>query len=166
MRNIGLVGFMGTGKTVIGKALASRLGLQFFDSDQFIEKMTGKSITAIFEQDGEQQFRRLEETAVERLSRLRAVVSYGGGVVLSPVNRERLKNRSFIILLRATPATILRRLREDQTRPLLYCRKTIDQIAAMINERHPFYESMNDYCIDTDGRAIDEIVEEIIGMVK
>ncbi len=160
MKGIGIVGFMGTGKTVVGRALASELGLPFFDSDRFIEEMTGKCINEIFDQDGESHFRRLEETAVRILSSSPSVVAYGGGVILSPTNRRLLKNRMFVVLLKASPVTILQRLARDDTRPLLQ-EKTVQRVSAMLEERLPFYEAVKDCSIDTDGRSVKEIVRAI-----
>lgn len=106
-KNIALIGYMGTGKTTIGKRLARRLGLSFVDTDAYIEKQQGKSISRIFEQEGEPAFRRMEESVLAALAEEEnLLISTGGGIVLSEQNRKLLKERTFLVTLTASPGAI------------------------------------------------------------
>src|SRR3990172_5812841 len=118
---IALIGFMGTGKTAVGKILAAKLGKKFIEVDEVIEKMAGKSIPQIFRGGGEIGFRELEIEAIRRVAaKKNSVLSCGGGVVLNKINIDRLAAEYIIILLTASPSVILRRLAKDKgLRPLL-----------------------------------------------
>ena len=110
-RNLALIGFMGAGKSSAGEALAARLGWSFLDADREIEREAGRTIAAIFEEDGEPAFRSLEERVVGRLlNEPNAVLALGGGSILSPVTRERLREASFTVLLDVSPQTAWRRI--------------------------------------------------------
>ncbi len=112
--NIALIGFMGTGKTVVGKVLAKKLNRKFVELDSLIEHKTGKSIPDIFQQDGEVAFRELEIEVTKEVSRDRnLVIACGGGLVLNKINIDRLKNGSVIVCLTASPRVILKRTSGD-----------------------------------------------------
>lgn len=162
MKNFILIGFMGSGKTVVGKRLAKRLGYTFIDTDILIEENTGKSISDIFSHDGEQSFRDTETQILTELSGLSEhVISTGGGIITKKENRERLKNIGFIIWLRASPETIFKRVSTENHRPLLKVDNPLEQIKRLMSQREQSY-AKSDLTIDTDGLEVDDVVNKII----
>ncbi len=159
--NIALVGFMGTGKTYVGRALAGKLGVEFVDSDDVIEERSGMKISAIFEQFGEQYFRELEKKAIKELSeRDGLVIACGGGVVLNQENVDNLKRNGIVICLTATPEAIYRRVKDESHRPLLQVEDPMGKIKELLERRAKYY-AQADYTIDASEMSIDENVEEI-----
>ena len=155
--NIVLVGFMGTGKTSVGRRLASQLRMRYVDTDDIIERDTGRRISDIFSKDGEPAFRDLESEAVCQVSKLyNHVISTGGGVVLRASNMEALKRNGIIFCLTATPEEIYRRVRHQTHRPLLQTPDALAKIRSMLEERHPYYAEA-DYKVRTTGRTFREI---------
>ena len=155
--NIVLVGFMGTGKTSVGRRLASQLRMRYVDTDDIIERDSGRRIAHIFEEDGEPAFRDLESEAVLKASQLyNHVISTGGGVVLRASNMEALKQNGIIFCLTATPEEIYRRVRHQTHRPLLQTPDALAKIRSMLEERHPYYAEA-DYKVRTTGRSFREI---------
>lgn len=150
--NLVLVGPMGAGKTSIGRRLAERFGLAFVDADQFIEQRTGATIASIFEHVGESGFRERERCALEELLAGQGqLVATGGGAVLDAGNRRLLRERGFVVYLRAGLEAQLRRLARDRTRPLLQRgdrEQTLREMAAL---REPLYREVADLVMDTDG---------------
>jgi len=166
--NIALIGFMGTGKTAVGKVLAEKLGKEFIELDQLIEQRAGKSIPEIFKEDGEIAFRQLEiEATKEVAERTNSVIACGGGVVLNKINIDRLRETSIIVFLRASPATILKRTStSDNKRPLLNATDRALRIRELLRYRRPFYQRAADITIDTTKRPIEAVVQEIIKRLK
>ncbi|MBA7641814.1 Shikimate kinase [subsurface metagenome] len=166
--SIALIGFMGTGKTVVGKALAEKLGKEFVELDSLIEQMAGKTIPEIFKEDGEIAFRELEIEATKEVSKKKnTVIACGGGVVLNKINIDRLRKESTIVYLTASPRAILKRtLSEGETRPLLNVQDKISEIRELLSFRRPFYERAADITINTSKLDIDSIVERIMEKVK
>lgn len=161
-KNIALIGYMGTGKTTIGKRLARRLGLSFVDTDAYIEKQQGKSISRIFEQEGEPAFRRMEETVLETLAaEENLLISTGGGIVLSEQNRKLLKERTFLVTLTASPGAIYSRVRGNTDRPLLQEADPYQKIVDMLEARKPYYE-IGDIIIPTDELSEKICIERIV----
>ncbi len=161
-KNIILTGFMGTGKSSVGKLLAERLGYQYCDLDALIVAAAGFSINEIFARHGEAHFRRIEAEMVRSIAnRSGLVVATGGGAVLDPENRRQLRAVGFIVNLTAPAVEILKRLQEDNDRPLLKEGKTLEQIGAMLQEREPFYADA-DIRIDTTGKSVENVVAEIM----
>jgi shikimate kinase len=163
MRNlVFLTGFMGTGKTVVGRELARRLGRRFIDLDDEIERAAGRSVREIFERSGEADFRAREREALERVCRLdAAVVATGGGTPVDPVNRRVLRAAGNVICLGADVPTILARVGDGQDRPLLA--GTSDRSARirwLLEARAEAYADA-DHGVDTSGREVDDIVGEI-----
>ncbi len=153
---------MGTGKTSVGRHLASRLRMHYVDTDDIIERDNGQRITTIFEEGGELAFRDLESAAVHKASKLyNHVISTGGGVVLRETNMEVLKQNGIIFCLTATPEEIYRRVRHQTHRPLLQTPDALAKIRAMLKERHPYYAKA-DYMVRTTRRPF----REIIGYIK
>jgi shikimate kinase len=162
--NIALIGFMGTGKTETGKLLAERLGKRFIELDELIARNAGKSISRIFDEDGEPRFRELESEAVKEVSRLDGVIiSCGGGIVTNHANVESLKRNAVLVLLKASPKVILERTSADKTeRPLLKTDDRLGRIRELLKSREALYESAADMVIDTDKMRPAEAAERII----
>ncbi len=166
--NIALIGFMGTGKTAVGEVLAEKLGKKLVELDSLIEQKAGKPIPVIFRQDGEIAFRELEiEVAREVSAGTNLVVACGGGVVLNKINIDRLRKKSVIVYLTASPSVILKRtLQDGETRPLLEVSDRTAEIRGLLAFRKPFYERAADIEINTSKLDIDSIVEQIISKVE
>ncbi len=166
--SIALIGFMGTGKTVAGKALAEKLGKEFFELDPLIEKKAGKTIPAIFNEDGEIAFLEFEIEVIKEVSKERnAVIACGGGVVLNKINIDRLKKESVIVYLTASPRVILRRTsRDSEERPLLVIANPALTIRELLRFRRPFYERAADTTVNTSRLNIDSVVTKIIAGIK
>ena len=153
-RSIFLIGMTASGKTTVGRELASELGYPFFDSDRVLEERAGVSISWIFETEGEAQFRRREATIIDELSQMRNIVlATGGGAVMRSSTRERLTTRGFVVYLLAPVSKILNRLREDRSRPLLQNEDPSLVLERMAKEREPVYTELADATFDTDTYA-------------
>ncbi len=151
MRNIVLVGFMGTGKTTVGKLLAEQTGMPLVDMDTQIEERAGKTINEIFAQDGEPHFRALErEIAQELASKDSQIISTGGGIVLNPDNIADFEKTGLVVCLLADADTVLDRVRHDSSRPLLADDKE-SKIVELLQSRKHLYESIP-HKIDTSDR--------------
>lgn len=162
MANIILVGFMGTGKTAVGQSLSRILGYPLIDTDELIEEEVGISIPEIFSRFGEPFFREVESRVVERVSRLDAhVISTGGGVVLREENMKNLRRNGIIFCLNASPEEIWRRVSSESYRPLLNVPDPMGRIRELLKRRAPFY-ARADFQIETTGRSIKEITQEIL----
>ena len=166
--NIALIGFMGTGKTAVGRLVAKKLGRKFIELDSVIEKKAGKSIPEIFVQDGEIAFRELEIEATKEVARKRrAVIACGGGIVLNHINMDRLKQSALIIHLTAPPSTILKRVsREVGRRPLLEVDNPLATIRELLKFRKPLYEWTADITVSTAELSVEAVVDEIIEQLK
>ena len=160
--NLVLVGFMGTGKSAVGRRAARRLGRMLVDMDALIEKRAGRSIPEIFRDSGEPCFRALEREAVRDLAAQRGlVIAAGGGVVLNPENPADLARTGVVVCLWADPDEILRRVGGDEHRPLLQAPDRRERIAKLLEQRRPLYEAIPDR-VDTTGRTADEVTEEVL----
>jgi len=162
--SIALIGFMGTGKTAVGKTLAAKLGKELIELDSLVEQKAGKSIPEIFQQDGEIAFRELEiEAAKEAADKKNTVIACGGGMVLNKINIDRLRKECIIVYLKALPGIILKRTADDKNeRPLLNVSDRARQIRELLRFRQPFYERAADIEIDTSKLDIDSVAERII----
>lgn len=160
--NIILIGFMASGKTTVGKAIARRSGRPFMDLDAVIEEKAGMSIPNIFATVGEKAFRDLESHVVNTLPISGdAVISCGGGVILREINRERLRQRGFVVWLKSTPETVLRNAGRRETRPLLRD-KGVNDVAAMLAAREPFYTATAHDSLEVAAIGIDAAAERIL----
>ncbi len=160
--NLYLVGFMGTGKSTVGRAVAARLGFQLLDSDQEIERAQGRTIPEIFAQDGEPAFRTMERAFIETGHPDRAtVVSCGGGLVVQPGMLEALRARGVVVCLHASIETILVRTARSRNRPLLEVENPEDRIRTLFAAREPIYRKAGTTVL-TDARPLGEIVAHVI----
>jgi shikimate kinase len=166
LKNIVLVGFMGSGKTTVGRLLSERTGMPLVDMDTLIEEQAGKTINEIFAEEGEAHFRDLERRLVQELSARRGlVISTGGGIVLNPDNLADFERTGLVVCLLADADTVLERVRHDTTRPLLAGDKAA-KITALLESRRPLYEAVP-HCIDTSGRPSPiPTAEEIIDLYQ
>ena len=157
-----LIGFMGTGKSTMSKAISEAYGIPEVDTDSMIVKKTGKQISEIFDEDGEEAFRQAETDILDELGTLeKSVVSCGGGTVLRDINVRKLKNFGTIVLLKAKPETVYKRIHKDNSRPLLDGNMNVGYISELMDRRQPAYEAAADVMIDTDDREITEIAADI-----
>ena len=161
--NVILIGFMGSGKSTVGKALARELGMNYVDTDEYIEHSAGMTITDIFESKGEEEFRRMETEALSKLMEesTGCVISTGGGVPLRQENVRVLKENGKIIYLTAANQVIYERIKDDTDRPLLQGSDPYGKICTMMKERKAKYEKASDIIIDTNSNDISEVVEDI-----
>ncbi len=163
--NIVLIGFMGSGKTTLGRYLAQITGFRCYDVDDVIEQQEGCSVQEIFRISGEAYFRSLEQKTVARLSSLEhVIIACGGGVVLNYDNVSHLRNKGKLVWLKATSETIYGRLKNQNDRPLL-SDKGIDDIDAMLKGRFSYYETATDYEINTDDKSVVDIGNEILNLL-
>lgn len=165
-RNIVLVGFMGTGKTTVGRILSEKTGMPLVDMDTLLADRAGKTINQIFAEDGEPAFRRMEhELACELAAEHGQIISTGGGIVLNPANVAAFEKTGLVVCLLADAATVLDRVRHDDSRPLLAGDKET-QIINLLETRKPLYEAVR-HRIDTSGRPSPlPTAEEIIALYE
>ncbi|MDP2167852.1 MAG: shikimate kinase [Thermodesulfovibrionales bacterium] len=162
MKNIVLTGFMGTGKTEVGRELSRLLGFTLIDADEEIVKSEGMSINEIFARDGEPCFRDIETKTLKEISkRENVIVSTGGGAVLREENMAALRERGIIVWLTASPETILARTSNDSLRPLLQVQDPLKKIRELLEYRMPFYKKA-DILLDTEGKSPLQVAGEII----
>ena len=161
MKNIVLIGFMGAGKTCVGKIMADTLGRPFCDVDSAVEQAIGMPIAAYFAQAGETAFRDREQEAVERIcQRTGQVIATGGGVVLRQQNIDRLKATGVVVCLAASEQEIVARTAADNGRPLLNRPDRLQVIRELLAERLPQYRQA-DIWLDTDGKSATETAAEL-----
>jgi shikimate kinase len=166
--SIALIGFMGTGKTAVGKLLAEKLGKGFIEMDAMIEKKAGKPIPDIFRDEGEIAFRELEINVTREVAgRNNAVIACGGGIVLNKINIDRLGKECVIVCLAASLAVILKRTSTDKDgRPLLAVNDRTRQVKELMAFRRPYYERSADITVNTSRLTPSTIVRKIIEKVK
>ena len=165
-KNIFLVGFMGAGKSTVGKIVAEKLGYGFCDADKYIEEQAGKTITQIFADHGEDHFRDLESESTEALAEgTNQVIATGGGVVQRDRNWDAMKAGSITIYLRATVESVWERIKDDDTRPLLQVDNPIDTARELLNKRTSMYEKA-DIIIDTDNLSPKEVADQVLSKLS
>ncbi len=166
--NIALIGFMGAGKTAVGRVLAGKLNKKLAELDSLIEDKARKPISRIFQEDGEIAFRQLEtEVTREVAAGKNQVIACGGGVVLNKINIDRLKEESVVVYLTASPDIILQRVSADNSvRPLLKKSNKATAIKELIAFRQPLYERAADIKIDTSKLGIEAVAQQIIARLK
>jgi shikimate kinase len=162
IHNLALIGFMGTGKSCVGRMVASHLRFEFVDTDELIEKRAGRSITEIFARDGEAAFRQVESRLVVEMQEWRRkVISTGGGLAVIDGNLESLKQHALVVCLWATPEAIWQRVRNQTHRPLLQGPDPQGRIGALLDERTPFYRQA-DVLVNTGMRSIREVTQQVL----
>lgn len=164
-KNIILIGYMGSGKTTVGKSLARLQSAIFMDTDERIEERQGKSISAIFAEASEQAFRDMETDYLKELLRLRRegmIVSTGGGMPVREENRQLLRELGFTVYLKASPETIYERVKDDTKRPLLQCEDPLSRIRDMMEQRAAAYESTAHFVLEVGEYRQQELAEKIL----
>ena len=162
IQNLALIGFMGTGKTSIGRLVAEQLHYDFVDTDELIESSTGRTIPEIFAQQGEAAFRQLEARLVEELAaRTRTVISTGGGLPVNPANLASLKTHALVVCLWASPEKIFERVRTQNHRPLLHDPDPMAKIRSLLAAREPAYRQA-DVLINTELRSAREVALQVL----
>lgn len=167
-KNIVLIGFMATGKTTVGRRLASRLGLAFVDTDLEVEKVVGRTVAEIFYRYGIIRFRSEEALVIKKLSAMEGlVIATGGGAVLDPENVKVLKQNGLLIRLTASPDIIYQRVKNKRTRPLLDNAQNLPElIRRMMAEREEFYRRAADFSVDTGLGTKEQAVNMIISFLR
>jgi len=149
--NLFLVGLPGSGKSTLGRALARRLGMPFVDADTELERRLGVSIPTIFEIEGEAAFRDREQASIaELVVRTGIVLATGGGAVIRPANRERLKANGTVVYLHAEPTTLRERTRKSRHRPLLNTADPLARLVELYAQRDPLYREVADFVLESD----------------
>ncbi|MFZ5645756.1 MAG: shikimate kinase [Bacillota bacterium] len=168
MRNIVLIGFMASGKTVVGRVIAQRLGREFVDTDEEVERVTGKTVSEIFERYGAIRFRSEEALTIKKLShREDLVIATGGGAVLNPENVSALKKNGVVVLIKSTPEIILRRVVAGRNRPLLAKTDNLGQrIRDLMAEREEIYANSADIEVFSGKESREEVADNIIQLLK
>ena len=160
--NLALIGFMGTGKSSVGRLVADQLRFEFLDTDHLIETRAGKTINEIFAQNGEPAFRELESNLVKELaSRTQAVISTGGGLPANPANLNSLKQHALVVCLWSSPEKIFERVREQSHRPLLQPPDPLAKIRSLLAARESFYKQA-DVLLNSEFRSIREVAQQVI----
>jgi shikimate kinase len=164
-KNIVLIGFMGSGKSTVGRELHHRLGYPLVDMDHIIEQRAGKPITAIFAEDGEEKFRNMETWLLEELcdpAAPRRIISTGGGIVGRERNRDLLRNLGYVVWLHAPTPVILERTAKNRDRPLLHTEDPAARIEALLAVRKPLYEETAHLKVETAGLHCGELATGIL----
>ncbi|GMM69584.1 MAG: shikimate kinase AroK [Pseudomonadota bacterium] len=165
-RNIFLVGPMGAGKSTIGRHLADELHLEFFDSDQEIERRTGADIAWIFDLEGEDGFRKREENVINDLTDKQGIVlATGGGSIVTKAVRNRLSARGIVVYLQTTIDKQVARTQRDKRRPLLQNEDPEKVLRELAEMRNPLYEEVADYIVDTDDQSARAVANQIISKI-
>lgn len=165
MKNLVLIGFMGSGKSAVGRIVAGELNLRFVDMDRWIEEDVGCSISEIFSKKGEAFFREIESHAVEEIGAQEGqVISTGGGVILKKSNIDRLREKGVLICLHVDVATAIARTHSHSHRPLLDGNSP-ERIRALLMERQPLYDSIPNG-VETTGRSAHEVARSVIRIYR
>ncbi len=164
-RNIVLIGFMGSGKSTVGRVLHKRLGYPLLDMDSVIEQRAGKPITEIFAQQGEAAFRDMETALLEELMERtadRRIISTGGGIVVREGNRPLLRKLGYVVWLHAPVEVILERTGKNRDRPLLHTVDPAERVRTLMEERKPWYRETAHLRVDVAGLDCDELASGIL----
>jgi shikimate kinase len=167
-RNIFLVGPMGAGKSTIGRHLADQLHLEFFDSDQEIERRTGADISWVFDLEGEEGFRRREEAVISDLTEMQGIVlATGGGSIISKDVRNKLSARGIVVYLETPIEKQVARTQRDKKRPLLQTEEDPkDVLVRLAEERNPLYVEVADFVVHTDEQSAKVVANQIIEKIN
>jgi shikimate kinase len=166
-KNIVLIGFMGSGKTAVGRRVAEQMRFQFVDTDSLIVSRAGMDIPAIFARHGEERFREMETAALESLSTLdRCVISTGGGIVMRERNRELLRALGVVVWLTADEDTIFERVSRNTKRPLLQTENPRETVSQLLAARRPIYTAAADATVDTTGLSHASAAKAVIAEAR
>ena len=164
---ISLIGLPGSGKSTVGRQLARRLQLPFFDSDHVIEQQLGCSIREYFEREGEERFRDVEESVIDELTQVGSgVLSTGGGVILRQANRLRLRQHGQVVYLNSSPDELFRRLRHDVNRPLLQVADPLNRLRDLHAVRDPLYRETAHFVVETGRPSVATLVGMIVKQLE
>ncbi|MEI7814502.1 MAG: shikimate kinase [Coriobacteriia bacterium] len=167
MSHLLLVGFMGAGKSTVGRLVAEQLGLPFVDIDELVQLQDGRTAREIFQETGEPAFRALETSALNSVgTMLPSVVACGGGVVLSNSNRATLKRLGMVVYLRVTAAETLARVGDDSTRPLLSGAGGVLAAGKLLEAREALYVAVADATVDTGDRTPQDVAHEVVALMR
>ena len=159
---ITIVGMMGAGKSYIGKALAQKLGYEFYDSDAFIVEREGKTVTQIFSEDGEKYFRGIEASSIsELLDKKKCVISTGGGALICNKTLQNIKDKSVSIWLKSDIGSILDRIKNNLERPLLQCDNPREKLEELLDQRINLY-NQSDIHVNNSSLGRQEVVQQIV----
>jgi shikimate kinase len=162
IHNLALIGFMGSGKSSVGRLVAQSLHFTYLDTDQVVESRAHKTIKEIFEQDGEPAFRVWEQVIVEELThRKKTVISTGGGLPMNQLNLDSLKTHSLVVCLWASADTIYERIKDHDHRPLLNESDPAEKIRQLLSIREPYYRQA-DVLVNTERRSLREVAVQVI----
>ena len=165
--NIFLIGFMGAGKSTVARAMKKHYGMRLIEMDEQIEYQEKMSVPKIFEVHGEPYFRKLETDLLEGLSsQENTVVSCGGGVPMRACNVEAMRKSGKVIYLRTSPQQIYERVKTSHNRPLLEGNMNVEYISKLLSQRLPKYLEDADAVVSTDGKRVEDICKEIIGLIS
>lgn len=165
-RPVILTGFMGSGKSSVGKLLAESLKCAFIDLDSVIAREAGKTINEIFAESGEETFRKLESECLHKVLKNGAsVVAGGGGVVVSESNRRMMRDHCYVVNLSASLDSVLQRLEGATDRPLFSGENAVNRVQKLMEERKQFYADA-DIKIDTDNKSVEDVVSEILKVLR
>lgn len=165
--NLVLIGFMGSGKSSVGRIAAKALGFQFLDTDQIIIERSGRQISEIFASDGEAAFRAMETQVIESLMHLRrCMISTGGGAILAARNRELLRSLGYVVCLTASEEVLFERVSRNAKRPLLQTENPRETLSKLIAERNGLYNETAHWVLDTTEISQPEAVEAITAAAK
>ncbi len=164
MRAIYITGFMGAGKTTVGRELSVKWNVPVIDTDEYLEQTLKKKITRIFQEEGEGAFREYESKILRSLPTQNVIITTGGGIVIKEENRKWMKERGKVVYLYCDPVKIAERLKHDTTRPL-FNQADVNSFIELFHSRQPFYQEA-DIIIDTTNRQPADIAEEIEKMIK
>ena len=149
---------MGSGKSAIGRRLSFYLKLPYYDMDTEIVRMQGRSIPEIFEQDGEEAFRKVESAFLKKFRDEYCIIATGGGAAMNPINRKIMRETGLVLFLDATFPDIWKRIHKDKNRPIVQ-RSTKEELEALYEERRKFYKQTAHISVRTEGRTLRQIVE-------
>jgi len=162
IRNLALIGFMGTGKSTVGHGVAHQLGFEFVDTDRLVEARAGKSISTVFEEEGEAAFREIERQVVAELDqRDRTVIATGGGLGANPDHLASLKRHALVVCLWTTAEVIWERVHHQTHRPLLHVPNPQERIRELLVEREPVY-SQADVLVNTGPRVLRDVIQHVL----
>lgn len=164
--NLALIGFMGTGKTTVGRLLARYIDYEHLDTDTWIEAQAATGISTLFATEGEAAFREREHTLIVSLEhRTKLLISTGGGLFVDPRNRQSLRKHARTVCLHASPATLLQRVSAQGPRPLLQVPDPLGRIRELLAQRAEAYQQA-DLHVDTEAKTSEEVAQEILGLLS